>query len=254
MLKSPLWCRWLLLAVAAILLGWLALSLPPSEITPQQQAEYGEPSNRALSETRQDITAEIIAHYTKVLAWFTGLLAVATVFLILVGWIQSEHLRRSVDEAKAASIRELRAYVGAEFAKSIYIDAPQFAAQIKIRNFGETPAYKVKAQTYVKAFNPPPPKGFEVFTDEFQGGSVLNPGAETTIVTPPTPVLSEIDVAAIKDGTKELYSWAEVRFVDAFRKERWIKIRTIWHRHPGDGFGGWRFCEFGNETSEDNEN
>ena len=74
MLKTPPWCRWLLIAVVLAGAIWLDISWVPPEPSGQQNAHS--PS----SVVAPDAATETIAFYTEALAWLTAILALASLW------------------------------------------------------------------------------------------------------------------------------------------------------------------------------
>jgi len=76
------WLRsidWRALAASALFLGAavLAIHLAGIDSAPYQE-NYAASEESPAEESVQDIAAETVAKYTKVLAWFTGVLALAS--------------------------------------------------------------------------------------------------------------------------------------------------------------------------------
>src|SRR5579863_5915527 len=57
------------------------------------------PAAAPKPESIQDISAETVAHYTEVLAWFTGILAAVSIFQGFVLYRSDKSVRRSADAA-----------------------------------------------------------------------------------------------------------------------------------------------------------
>ncbi len=81
----------------------------------------------------------------------TSLALIATGFAALFGGFQDFDTKKSLDIQKDVEVRQLRAYVAVD---SISAEKPQkgadFIIELKIKNFGQTPAYEVKAINLVK--------------------------------------------------------------------------------------------------------
>jgi hypothetical protein len=61
------------------LVALVALAMIYSYLSPINNYQYYRPTSNAANESIQDTSAETIAYYTKVLAWFTGLLATISI-------------------------------------------------------------------------------------------------------------------------------------------------------------------------------
>jgi hypothetical protein len=80
----------------AYLIGFVFL-VGYSSAQPPRHAQAHSAAHTAENKTNQDIAAEIVAYYTKVLAWFTGIMAIATISLGIaniyqIGFIRAEFL------------------------------------------------------------------------------------------------------------------------------------------------------------------
>src|SRR6478752_10589125 len=76
------WLRsidWRSLAASALFLGAVVLAIHALGIdSPPYQENYPASEEEPAQESVQDIAAETVAHYTKMLAWFTAVLAIGS--------------------------------------------------------------------------------------------------------------------------------------------------------------------------------
>lgn len=145
------------------LVGWSSAQ-PPHHHTIKSATHTTE------NETIQDIAAETVAYYTKVLAWFTGVLAAVSAFQGFLLLRADKTARISADAAKSAAVA---AEKGNDLTREIYIadqrpwllwHIPSTAAvnmegrhltiriSGEIQNIGKTPALNV---TYFGKFYSP---------------------------------------------------------------------------------------------------
>jgi hypothetical protein len=142
----------------------------------------------------------------------TVLLAVITYGLILSG-VDQQHTARA----------QLRAYVMIQSVALTEIhDGGQPDAHITLKNFGQTPATHVShwARLIFSTF-PEPARPLPGRPNEDLPESTMAPGATMGVVTglPGVPLPPEI-IAALRARTHAFYVLGEVRYMDAFGKQR----------------------------------
>ena len=157
---------------------------------------------------------------------FTGCLFFATVLLWRVTNDTLKHAERTAE-------RQLRAYVLTEggaiklLQEELAFDGRRAHVEfhIRVKNFGQTPAYNLTNWMFIDVFDwdytgpftaAPPP-------DQRPSSSPLGPGNGTFLNDWRT--ISPKSFAGIKDGTKAIFIWGEVNYVDAFGNERFVKFR-----------------------------
>jgi hypothetical protein len=122
--------------------------------------------------------------------------------------------------------RQLRAYV---FIDSTLINGmnagqtPQ--VELVIKNFGQTPAYKVTHWIGVGIDSYPHP--VETNTGVHLGPISLGPNGVIIIKQAAGVALTEAQITDILAGTVAIYAVGEIRYVDAFRKKRLTKFRLF---------------------------
>jgi hypothetical protein len=120
----------------------------------------------------------------------------------------------------------LRAYIEGAAVQDKYIDAAHFLAQIIVKNSGQTPAYDVHAGCKMSAYGNPLPDGFIFEAVPYKMGGpkyVINPNSKHSILVEAKPPLTPEYKMAIKEGRKRLYLWGEIRYRDAFTKNRFAR-------------------------------
>ena len=172
---------------------------------------------RFFTENRDDIIAA-----------FAVILALSTIFL----WFATRDL---VAGAAAASKMRLRAYLGPSemFITSVAV-GERPVVQSTIRNFGQTPAYKVTYWAECKVldqsgdrFNRVPPEAGEL---------TINPGREgITIRSRVAEPLTEEQMAKIRLGTAAIYFYGAIAYRDAFGRSRKTQFRF---QHGGPRLAG----------------
>lgn len=178
----------------------------------------------------------VIAVFTIVLAFATGLLWKAT--------------RDLVRGAEITAERQLRAYVFVEVitVESVEVgQRPKITA--KIKNAGQTPAYNLRNSLKI-AFERPGRKDFALTW----GGEK----ASQANIGPSLPFTAEgyftensnSRVARMQSGEAVLLVWGEIRYTDAFGHDRYTRYRYILDEREGGLREGKLFaCAEGNEAN-----
>jgi hypothetical protein len=170
------------------------------------------------------------------IAFFNCLLVLVTIGLIGVGSVTIWKMRDTEE-------RQLRAYVFAE-AKSfqrgiaragagIVPPTQQWRYEIKFMNSGQTPAYEFTQFTFSDVFDEPVseadfvPSGPEKPISK----APLPPGH--AVNTHGTHPVSAADAGDISAGRKGFYVFGEIRYIDAFKRQRAVTFRFVHNQHAG---------------------
>ena len=166
---------------------------------------------------------------TDPVATFTGLLFFATLLL----WWSTRNLVKGADKTAE---KQLRAYISVDSFRILDMQKlwskQDFEIHIVAKNYGQTPAYDVISLGGVEigtAQNPvlAAPSGTPT-------KSTLGPNAPILKFLHKT-ALSDADIAGLNNRTLSLYAYGEIRYKDAFGKNRLTHYRS----HIG-GTAGWR--------------
>ena len=188
-----------------------------------------------------------------------GITAFATLAIALFTWTlwrSSEKMWTATQDAlrhaEETAERQLRAYVHVARG-GIKFDSPETSEwHLEIKNFGQTPAYNVRQWTHIwitawplQETLPAPPADFQT------AKSILAPGGLEIMVwikSPPIPTKS-LPLIGTRSGT--IYIYGEIRYVDAFQKERFTKYRLIYGgpRDHGSGAGSLMPDHDGNDAT-----
>jgi hypothetical protein len=217
------------LVVLAIVVG-IALVLPHHE---QYQAADSEPQYETAEQLPWGGMAEIAA------AVFTGILA-------LFAFVQ-------VRDNRISNERQLRAYVSIDRAQisDINLVWPP-VAEIKLRNFGQTPAYDLVHLSGIAFDVDPPPTGaFGEWPPMAGTKYIVGPGSESNKIMkiPEGEIATEAERQEIIAGTKALYVFGIVTYRDAFGKTRTTHYRLIQGGRVGIRGIHLMGCEEGNEAT-----
>ena len=150
---------------------------------------------------------------------------------LIAALLQFSALIWTIGVMRSSAQRQLRAYVGIVGGEMTYINLIEggygLDIHIMLKNFGQTPGYKLT--TWIK----PPQildKGVIPFDEpipinERNGESFLGPGGEFHIRW--TIPIADTDLASINDGSKKIFVWGGLDFIDAFRRQRHFIFRMI---------------------------
>jgi hypothetical protein len=161
----------------------------------------------------------IVAIGTGFLAIFTIVLAVATVFL----WSATREL---VQEARDTAERQLRAYAHTSFSKvdNLIAGNGDIVFTIGLKNYGQTPAYKLSVSLRADLL-PFPTRDLPAPSVESLSNLTLGPGSEHT-VTVRRDALNQEEIADLA-GSRALYVRGIIRYVDAFKANRFTRFSLI---------------------------
>jgi hypothetical protein len=154
----------------------------------------------------------------ELVAVFTIVLALSTIYL----WFATGDLVRG---AERTAKRQLRAYVGVDEVSITGVERDKKPMiYVRIKNYGQTPAYSVKYWAdIVIAKKLPVESAFE--DRKWSGESVLDPSSTFGIYSETTDVLPADDADAIGSDTQRIYFMARLVYRDAFGKKRTTDIR-----------------------------
>ncbi len=217
------------------------------------QRQRGEHEGRSLKWTRRTAVAAIT--YT----FFTGLIIIASGYSVYEAQRAVEVASRAADAAtKQAAIaentekRQLRAcvFVAATTMHDFVATKKPFV-KVRIRNFGQTPAYEVTVDLGIN------------LRDLTALGSFADPGHQS----PPTPLgpgvdihpiltadrtLDEPAIAAITANRSAYFVFGIIRYKDAFGKAHWSRVRWIFGADElADGSGSVGLYREGNDSDQD---
>jgi hypothetical protein len=188
-------------------------------------------------------------------------LAFATILLIVIGIIQARQLSRHAAHtenlaatARDTAERQLRAYL--QFSpyvnNSVWFNTVHLAeGRIYIKNSGQTPAYEVKTDVAMLPAAFPPPKTLPDFIPQVEPYLfVIHPGEGYNIKMATNRHLTQDEVDQLIPGTNlRLYLYGEVRYRDAFGKDRYTRFRMMTERDVEGDQSRFVFCDQGNEAT-----
>ena len=182
-----------------------------------------------------DRATQNIAYYTAMLAWFTAALAAASVaqgfFLVRAdktARAAANAAQASVDLARETAQMQLRAYV--------YIDALEIRnfgterpleAWLMLKNSGNTPAYNFQRLGHIALGEFPLRTFATVIWGNIKG--FLAPNGEVYFGPLRTQkALTADEYASVVAGTHAIYVWGNLRYTDAFKRERYVQFRSYY--------------------------
>jgi hypothetical protein len=189
----------------------------------------------------KDWSGRVIAAATLVLAGVTAALAIFT-------WRLWRSTGALVSGADATARRQLRAYVSVKESRIDRLGPEEYPeAQIQIRNFGQTPAYKfaVSAQIAIGETLEHPPKE----PDKVLGH--LAPGAEYIVTVSAPFLLAKPLHYQLHQGAKTVFVHGIINYVDAFGMPHFTHFRTLTGGTVGVRGNGLVSAGEGNNTDDD---
>lgn len=184
------------------------------------------------------------------------LVAIATFVLALAAIAQFELTRRTAK-------RQLRAYVAMESASLVdgtKIDPPphidrtdQPGVVITVRNSGQTPARDVlhwaqlDVATVDREWAMNPPSALARISP-----SMISPQGTLTKGLWLDRQLSSTEKEGIRDGSRGIYLYGRIEYVDAFKRKRWATYRLRYSSSAWPPYGNnasMTFCNEGNDSN-----
>jgi hypothetical protein len=217
---------------------------PPNEAHGAQKAET-ENKNAQIHKSFLDRTAEDpVAFFTLWLTAFTGILAAFTLWMafstkdlrdfaeeqardmkesIAAAKVSADAAKTAVELSDRTAERQLRAYVGFKSGGVFSTaDNTRVGAWVKIKNFGVTPAYRVKG--WLKFARLPVDHYPWDETQEPASEAIIQPSGDFAL----TAALSNSDTQqqAVLSGAYHYFVWGKVEYRDAFDKPRFFSFRS----------------------------
>jgi hypothetical protein len=181
---------------------------------------------------------------TDPVATFTGLL-----FLVTFGLWWATY--RLVIGAKKTAEQQLRAYVFPSLAdgEKLFLDeSGRLCAPLIIKNYGQTPAYKLRCSVFVGRYKLPLIEILD--SPDYDNGSLgcLAPNQVFRQYPALPRKLSQIEEADIKSEVCGIYVWGYLEYVDIFKIQRKVQFRMI---STGDDFDRYElaYSKEGNEAT-----
>ena len=188
----------------------------------------------------QKANCDPVAYFTIWLAGFTGILALSTVGL----WVATQSILR---DASDTSRKQLRAYLFIEvcFFEKILNDS--FTIVLNIKNFGQTPASKIRVFGQARPFPDPKTQNF-ILKEPIDYRITLGPNAGYSHAIEVTKVSPE-GINAITMGVDEVYVWGIIYYTDCFGVDQKTPFRLLQHGPAKDGANRFQVCAEGNDAT-----
>lgn len=167
--------------------------------------------------------------------------------------LSDDTFRETLTNQKETTERQLRAYVflGPPRKSPDFVGTPQVSGMLTIKNSGLTPAYNLTHWQRVEFLDFPntPESDFLRKNARPAAPTVVNPGVD--IGAPFIgPVLSDDQRQMVRAGSKALYIFGEIRYVDAFKKPHISKFRYVINENALLLGGSMVYAEHGNCADE----
>lgn len=156
---------------------------------------------------------------------------VATFGAAFAAFSAAASARRTVETMKNTSKRQLRAYVNVS-ATRIDIDNSLVRVVASFKNFGQTPAYEVRARIRMTLDEPPAQAEFQEAAGTEPFGT-LAPQGEFQLMAQRS--LAEGQADQIQAGSLRLYVYGDINYIDTFGKKRitWYCVQSEPSVWPG---------------------
>jgi len=202
---------------------------------------------------------DITAFSTVIIGVFTIILGVGTVVLVADGRKHSRHSLRAyvfVDTIVAGD--QGRAALGTSDNKVSAIFSYGYPAAFWIiKNTGQTPAYRVLHWGHVVVMNVSDESTLTAMIprklEHVSMSTIPTNGTLTKAVYVPERLTPE-EITGLLRGTKAIYVFGRIEYVDAFRRQRFTSYRLRYTgQYPPPLEMTLSFCDRGNYTDESNE-
>lgn len=142
---------------------------------------------------------------------------------------------------------QLRAYVLLDNEQILEHNNGKIKVTVQWKNFGQTPAHKVKSSLFIAFFPLPLTDPLEVPIKDNPSAGNIAPGATTKQFIDLPRALNAMEFNAVINGECAIYVWGRTDYIDVFGFERKTTIRYV------SGGGDFRTCrlavtEEGNDT------
>ena len=154
-MRTKMLCKWAVVVAFLGALVWLSFVLPPSISPFEPQAETSG-GRSATNESIQDIAAEAVAQYTKMVAWFTFVLAISTMGLWWATWKSARTAERALTELEQPVIVPEIKTPGLKIEDTAQLRYTFGVLQYVFANYGRTPAFLLEL---AENLHVPPEKG-----------------------------------------------------------------------------------------------
>jgi S1-C subfamily serine protease len=187
------------------------------------------------------------------LVLFTGLLVIFTGGLIIVGYMQNrtnKRQNRAFLAVEGASVTDEGVTWGPNGAVINDNSFRNISAPIKVKNSGNTPAYKVRHVASVEIKKMTDEHGIKAPTSlgkKFM--TTIPPGGIITKVAKATARMTTDELEALRAGTSGIFLCGTIHYEDAFRKPHFTNYKMVWGaNYPFHPDSGGIFCEDGNDA------
>lgn len=211
--------------------------------------------NQHTRECRDLQAQEDMAYWAKLMFCATvagslvGLVGIYLVFKTLKETrVSAKAAVRSAQVAEETAERQLRAYVGLDKAKIVRSQDRVMRCVVEIKNFGQTPAYKVSPLVNIRGANKADLIAFEQTEQIVSDGLTIGPGTFVTLEGLLGEVMTQEREDAVRGGHSIVYVYGSVEYFDAFDKRRTTTFR-LYLRESVFGDGKLKNCAEGNNAT-----
>jgi hypothetical protein len=143
--------------------------------------------------------------------------------------IQAEVARDTLKTMQDTAERQLRAYVGVSDASIHKVETGAPEAIVHIKNFGQTPAYDVRAWIHMWIAEHPLSEVLPDAPEDLpKGTAVIHPGTHVAFFMPKEPPVKAEFIPLLGTAAGTIYVYGIIKYRDVFKRERTTKYRLIY--------------------------
>jgi hypothetical protein len=248
----------MMLAAIVIVFAIIRLNDPPNQIIQSHSQPNGGGKNSQSHATEQPVYLGIFTANDTLAQWIAALAAIGSVGVSiwavrLVGRSLKETRKATSTAitsnriAQETAKRQLRAYVLVVECYFESVGDTNFRLVLKIKNFGQTPAYKLSVKVKARTFSIINKMSFTE-PDESTSHFTLGPGG----TFPQVHVVSELHpilVSAMRAGGEDVYVWGRISYQDCFGAIQQSHFRLLHDGPVKDGSDRFILCAEGNHAT-----
>jgi hypothetical protein len=231
------------------ILIWISLTSP--ELNQCVSTQYKNYSGNTLQEnlsslyvlllgSRNCIGEFIHTNGEAVIALFTIILAIATILL----WVVTQGI---LTDSRHTTEKQLRAYLFIEECFFETITQNGFTIALNIKNFGQTPAYRIRVAGQARPFPDPKTRIFTI-NEPSEYHVTLGPSAGYSHTIEVTKVHAA-GISAIRAGVDQVYVWGLISYEDCFGGNQKTPFRLLQQGSIENENNRFLVCPEGNEAT-----
>lgn len=205
---------------------------PSVQSAPNNQVSAEEEQRRRNQREEADVCAQKrMALAARDQAAFTYYALLVLALTLALTAVAAYAALRTVHTMRDTAKRELRAYVNYDTGRisgTLGIEGETSLVRIQIKNFGQTPAYRLRARNAVARLPWPPEEESFILPDEPNSFGVLGPTHHFTMVRRlPDPAFPIGTLELLRRGEVAIFVYGEIEYEDAFGNPHTTTFRVM---------------------------